>query len=497
MQTAVKEESPAAPGEKGFVRVRPRLGPELEALLGSRETLFRAAALHNGPVHLIAPAAMDRNIGLMQETFEALGIDYRIFYAHKACKSPALVRQVRKNGAHIDVASRGELVSAMSAGFTGAQIICTGPKNRDFLRLAMMQGCLISADSEDELEKIGELLYAHGDIEKVEILLRISDIRSRDRSAIAATSRFGMPQSALPRIFEWLQAMPRIVLRGFHNHNDERNRDAKSGFVDNMLSLMEQAYEAGFTPDIVDMGGGLRSIRVASAQDWSDFIDQVAQGLLAKTPTGTWRNFGLGMSISEKGAIAGRERVQGKYASDEEFSEVLTTVLQNESFRGRALAEVIAENMFTVAVEPGFALLQQCGLTLLRVVGVKEAADGTPLVMVEGNVYSLSQSVTEILYDPFLVPREDGPAEDFAANVIGNMCREEDVITKRRIVFGQVPREGDLICFANTAAYNMDFEDTNPHQHPMGKRFVAVRGKGGWDIMSEEQYDPYVQENEA
>lgn len=496
MQTARKEEAPVS-ADKEFVRVPPRLGPEMKALLDSRETLFRAAALHNGPVHLVTPAAMDRNIQRMKDTFEALGIDYRIFYAHKACKSPALVKQVRKNGIHIDVASRGELASALGAGFTGAQIICTGPKNRQFLRLAMMQNCLVSADSEDELEKIAELLHAHDDIAGVQILLRVSNIKSRDRSSIAAVSRFGIPQESLPRIFEWLQSMPQITLRGFHNHNDERNRDAKSGFVDNLLSLMEAAYEAGFAPDIVDMGGGLRSLRVENAQDWSDFIDQVAQGLLSRTPTGTWRNFGLGMSISDKGAIAGRERVQGKYASDEDFSEVLTTVLQNESFRGRPLAELIAENMFSVAVEPGFALLQQCGLTLLRVVGVKEAADGTPLVLVEGNVYSLSQSVTEILYDPYLIPQERSNEGTFAANIIGNMCREEDVITKRRIVFDQTPKEGDLICFTNTAAYNMDFEDTNPHQHPMGKRFVAVQGKGGWDILSEELYDPYTQENAA
>ncbi|MDE1171623.1 MAG: hypothetical protein PW734_10525 [Verrucomicrobium sp.] len=490
MQTNTLEK-PANPSLP--VRVPPRLGPEMKALLDSTDTLFRAAALHNGPVHLITPGALERNVAQMREAFESLGLDHQIYFAHKACKSSALAKQARKSGIGIDVASRNELVAALGAGFTGERIICTGPKNREFLRLALMQGCLISCDSEDELEKLAELLEEHPEIASAQILLRISNIRSRDRSAIAAASRFGIPQESLPRIFEWLPTVPRLVLKGFHNHNDERNRDAKAGFIDNLLSLMEQAYAAGFAPTIVDIGGGLRSIRVANAQDWSDFIDQLAQGLLDKTGTGTWRNFGLGMSISEKGAIAGRERVQGKYASDEEFQDVLTTVLQNDAFRGRPLAEIFAENMFSIAVEPGFALLQQCGLTLLRVVGVKEAADGTPLVLVDGNIYSLSQGVTEILYDPYLIPRQkEGQARPFAANVIGNMCREEDVITKRRIVFDQVPREGDLLCFTNTAAYNSDFEDSNPHQHPMGRRFVAQERGGEWSLLSEEAYSPYA-----
>lgn len=490
MQQAIKKDTAQA---SETVRVLPRIGAELKALMQDKAALFRAAALHNGPVHLLTPKAMDENIARMREAFENLSLDYRIFYAHKACKSPALVKQARKNGIGIDVASRNELLSALGAGFSADNIICTGPKNREFLRLAMMHKTLISCDSEDELEKIAQLLAQHPDIESATILPRIGDATSRDRSMMTPLSRFGIPQDRVPAILDWLRGQPRIILKGFHNHNDERNRDAKAGIIDNILSLMEQAYAAGFTPDIVDIGGGLRNIRIDDPRTWSNFIDQVAQGILNKSKTGTWRNFGLGMSINEKGAIAGRERVQGKYASDEDYKDVLETVLSNDMFRDRPLAHVLSENMFTVAVEPGFALLQQCGLTLLKVVGTKQAADGSNMVMVDGNVYSLSQSVTEILYDPILLsPRESGSNAPFSANVIGNMCREEDIITKRSIIFPQKPEEGDLICFANTASYNADFEDTNPHQHPTGKKFVAVRTAGGWELVSEENYNPYT-----
>lgn len=481
---------------KKLVKVRPRIGPELQALLHSPKTLFAAADLHNGPVHLMVPQAMDRNFLQMKEAFENLGLSYRIFYAHKACKSPVMARQARKNGVNIDVASRNELTSALSAGFAGAQIICTGPKNREFVRLALQHGCLMSVDSEDELEKIADTLEQHADIKTADILLRIGNIKSRDRVALASVSRFGLRQENVPMILDWLTSVPRINLRGFHYHNDERNRDAKAGFIDNALSLMEMAYEAGFTPDILDIGGGLRALRIADPQDWSNFIDQVAEGLLHKTGTGTWRNFGLGMSINEKGSIAGRERIQGKYAADEEFSDVLASILSHDSFRGRPLAEIITENMFTVAIEPGFASLQQCGLTILRVVGLKEAADGTPIILVDGNIYSLSQQMSEIFYDPTLISRTPSKETgEFPAIIAGNMCREEDIITKRRIVFDYIPTEGDLICFINTLAYNADFEDTNPHQHAAGKRFVAQQQKTGeWAILSEELYSPYLEE---
>lgn len=478
--------------EKSLVIVKSRRDQELSALIESPQTLLNAANLHHGPVHLLIPEVMDRQIARMRQAFTDLGLNHTIYFAHKACKSPAMVKQARKNQISLDVASKFELISGLGAGFKGTDIICTGPKNREFLRLALIHDCLISCDSEDELEKIVELLEDHPEITSCNILLRISNIKAKDRTAIANASRFGMPQEKCPLIFEWLKNFPKISLRGFHFHNDERNRDAKSGFVENAISLMEQAYEAGFTPDIIDMGGGLRSIRLADAQEWSDFIDQVAQGLLETSDTGTWRRFGLGMSINQKGAVSGRERIQGKYASDEEFYDVLKSVLSNENLRGRSLAELMTENGFSIAVEPGFAMLQQCGLTLFKVVGIKEAADGTPLILVNGNIYNLSQGVTEILYDPILIPQEvDEDDEVFEANIIGNMCREEDIITKRRIAFPQMPCEGDLICFPNTAAYNMDFEDTNPHQHPTGRRFVAQKNGAGWNILSEENYNPY------
>jgi diaminopimelate decarboxylase len=65
------------------------------------------------------------------------------------------------------------------------------------------------------------------------------------------------------------------------------------------------------------------------------------------------------------------------------------------------------------------------------------------------------------------------------------LCREEDILHKRKLTFSTVPAPGDIICFLNTAAYASDFEDASPHQHPRGKRFVAVKKEGSWNIMHE------------
>ncbi|MBN8550030.1 MAG: hypothetical protein J0M12_12000 [Deltaproteobacteria bacterium] len=467
----------------------------LAEIVANSELLYQAKGFSQGPVCILVPQAMGPTVQRFRSVFSSLDLEHRIYFAHKANKSCAFVQQAEKLGIGIDVASKAELSSALSAGFTGERIICTGPKNRLFLRVAAKHSCLICVDSVMELKMLSEEVSGLSLSSGTKVLVRISDIRARDRMSFSHPSRFGVPKRDLDEVFTLLRANPRIELAGFHIHNDVRDKDAKAGFIDDLIGLIERAYGEGFTPSMLDLGGGFRSVRIQSAQEWSRFLDGVASGLLQKSDTGTWRRFGLGMAIGDKGAVIGRERIQGKYSSDEEFDDVLSYVLADESFRGRELSRILVENGITVMVEPGMALLQQCALTVFRVVGRKQAADGSELVLVDGNIYNLSLGVTEPMTDPILIARSERPAAAFEGYVVGNMCREEDIITKRRIPFAKVPEEGDLLCFVNTAPYNCDFEDASPHLHPRTTRIVAWKTAAKWSLCAEEFYDPYGMDN--
>jgi len=468
--------------------LRPRIHPELRSLIEQKGFLFQAKQLHTGPVHVIVPTLMDENIAKLHALFKNLALDGLIYYAHKPNKSSAFVKQALKNGIRIDVASREELVSALAAGYRGADIGCTGAKNEQFLLLAVQHECLISIDSVAELESLARI--ARNTNRKPRVLIRISDPIPKDRKLKIRISRFGVSQDELGKIFELLKVHT-IDLAGFHFHNDERSADVKAGFVSNILERLEEAYALGFSPTIIDIGGGLRTTQLEDFGEWESFLNDLEKALTTQTPTKTWRGYGFGMFLNDKGKISGREKIQGKYAH-EDFGKVYSELFSTHTATERPIADIVRECMLSVMIEPGFALLQQCGVSLCTVVGTKTTSQGDTLVLIDGNMYNLSTQMNELLMDPILISK-DTTTPPLSGYLAGNLCREEDILVKREITFQNTPQAGDVICFCNTAAYTSDFEDSSPHQHPKGVKYVAQKKSGVWELQGEDTYNPFIQ----
>src|SRR5439155_12058424 len=141
-----------------MTQLLPYVHPYVEQVLRHKDRLFDVARLHKGPTHLIFPAIFSENIASFKAIFDELDIQAQIYYAHKPNKSKVFVKQALKSGINIDVASLGELTTALSCGFTGERIECTGAKNREFLITGLHHNCLISLDSVFELHQIIALL---------------------------------------------------------------------------------------------------------------------------------------------------------------------------------------------------------------------------------------------------------------------------------------------------------------------------------------------------
>lgn len=466
----------------------PYVHPYIEQTLAHKDQLFALAQLHKGPIHLIFPQIFCENIAHFQTVFEELDIQARIYYAHKPNKSRAFVQQALKCGISIDVASLGELTTALSCGFTGPRIGCTGAKNRDFLVTALYHQCLISLDSLFELQEILWLLDACS-LPEARLLIRVSDPLARDRSLVLKGSRFGLPRAQVPTACEMIRGDSRLVLEGFHFHNYEP-AEAKAGFIEDMLTLIEDAYAMGLSPHMINMGGGFRTPCLADYHQWSEFIDSLASALKERKPTATWRNYSYGLFVNERGFVSGHDKMLGEFVSTTP-AEVIREIFLDQSLRDRPLADLVRENLFEIIIEPGSSIFSHCGVSLLRVLGVKDGINGERLVLLDGNTYNLSTFMREQVMDPLLIAATDAAAQPCEVYLIGNLCKEGDLLIKRQISFAQVPRAGDLICFINTAAYTSDFEDASPHQHPLGKKFVVEVRQGSPHFYDEAVYSPY------
>ena len=105
----------------------------------SRDALIRKIVAQTGtPVHIYDAAVFRRQLGLLREHFE------HVRFAQKACSNVHVLELLRKEGALVDCVSEGELVRALTAGFSPggahAEIVYTADVLTDVLRAVPVPG---------------------------------------------------------------------------------------------------------------------------------------------------------------------------------------------------------------------------------------------------------------------------------------------------------------------------------------------------------------------
>jgi len=455
--------------------IRPFIHPLIKTYLENHSELFHLSTQHSGPIHVIFPEIMTENIQKFKTVFEELQMEYAIHYAHKTNKSPALLKQALALGINLDVASKAELINGLSAGFTGEKISCTGPKSQEFLLLAIQHKCLISIDSISELNSILDLKKKHSLNYSTEILIRVNNLQNNDRKILPKATKFGVSKSEIQNITEILSNNQQIILRGVHFHFDEFQSEIKSGAIQDILDTFRELHAQGFSPDIIDIGGGFRGIELAHKQDWEKYIDFLSESKKNKTDSETWGNRAYGIQVNDRGGIDGREVATKRYREIDN-SKFLKEILLNQIGNNQPIQRQINDSLFKIMIEPGYALTNNLGFSILKVESIKTLNNGDQAVITNSNISNLSSRMWEYFLDPILIKSQATKTEsspEFNGYLLGNLCRDDDVLIQRKISFKTTPQIGDLIILINTASYITDFEDANPIMQSSGKRFVV------------------------
>ena len=131
--------------------------------------LAAIAAETGTPVHVYSGAVIDERFGALDRAFD--GWPHRLHYALKANATLAVVRRMRALGAGADANSSGEIQTALRAGFTPDQIVCTGVgKSRAELEHAIGLGVsAINVESPGEIERIAAIAAAHNRVARVAV----------------------------------------------------------------------------------------------------------------------------------------------------------------------------------------------------------------------------------------------------------------------------------------------------------------------------------------
>jgi diaminopimelate decarboxylase len=327
--------------------------------------------------------------------------DALVLYSVKAFPSVPLLRLFGEAGLGADVSTLGELAFARAAAIPGERLIVHGNnKSDDELREAAETGAaFVVLDAPDELERA----LAAG---VRRFLVRVTPgIDAETHDAIKTGhygSKFGLPPEQARELLRRAQELEARV-SGLHVHIGSQLLETGGArmTIDWLAAFAASCRaELGWTPDVIDLGGGL----------------------------------GI------------------QYVPDEPApapAEFVRTLLA-ELDRAWKLHDLPRPQ---VVLEPGRSVVGPAGLTLYRVGVVKRASETTTYVAVDGG---MSDNPRPLLYGArytaLLANRaSEDPTGTYA--VCGKHCESGDVLIDR--VALPEPRRGDLLAIPATGAYTL------------------------------------------
>jgi diaminopimelate decarboxylase len=300
-----------------------------------------------------------------------------------------------------DVSTLGELELALKAGVPPSALVVHGNNKSDeeLARAAEADAWLVVLDALDEVERA-----AAAGVPRV--LVRVTPGIDPDTHRAIKTghhgSKFGLPPEDAVDAVRRARAAG-IEPAGLHVHLGSQLLDVSPArFVVDWLAAFaaECRRELGWTPNVVDVGGGL-GVRYVE--------DEPAPSIAA-------------------------------------FAGPVVERLQ----RAFALQELPPPQ---VVLEPGRSLVGEAGVTLYRVGAVKQSGGAAAYVAVDGG---MSDNPRPQLYEArfsALLANRAGEAAAGMYAVCGKHCESGDVLIERAALPG--PRRGDLLAVPVTGAYTL------------------------------------------
>jgi diaminopimelate decarboxylase len=338
---------------------------------------------------------------------EAFGAD-AVAYAGKAFLCTAMVRLVAEEGLHLDVATGGELHTALKAGFPPERIVFHGNnKSGDELTTALEERVgRIVADSASELDRLEDLAIKLRRTPRV--LLRVTPgVEAHTHEFIETgteASKFGFTvASGVARLAaSRVAASDHLELAGLHCHIGSQIYvlDSYARAVHIVVALARELEQVGIGVEELNFGGGLGARYLAGDPQLA--IDDYAG------------------------------------------------VLHDAVADARATSGLVAEPR--LMVEPGRSIVAPAALTLYRVGTIKMIPGIGTYVAVDGG---MSDNPRPVLYgagyEAFL-PRSIGADRPLAVTVVGKHCEQGDIL----VAGAQLPEAvavGDLLATPATGAY--------------------------------------------
>ena len=417
------------------------------------------------PLHVLFPETFIFNITKFQRVLKSNHVQGKIYFACKANKASTFLDMAAYSQIGVEASSCYELKGALKSGLKGEDVVASGPvKSLDFLSLAIRNNSIISIDDLVEITQISNICSASSQKIAPRIIIRINFSNNH-------ISKFGIPVDKLRLAFKMIKNSG-FNLLGFSFHLNNYSIDERIRSLACVFEQIKIARSYGFKADIVDIGGGY-TVNYISQMDWHNFLEIKKSGCAAEI-------------------FFNSKKITDFYPYYSQYSgEVFLDKLLKSSYDGLLIRDTINDLGVKLIVEAGRSLLDQCGITLMKIVGIKQIK-GENLIFVDGNINHLSEQWfnSDFLVDPILIKKNKGltKRKTVIGPVCGNLCLEQDMLSWHRVRLNN-PVAGDFLVFINTAGYQMDSNESQFHGIPLPAKFSAIQVDREWKICEDKKFN--------
>ncbi|WP_258101892.1 Y4yA family PLP-dependent enzyme [Marinoscillum pacificum] len=457
-----------------YPQLKPLVDDWINQFLENKELINSAFNQYGSPINIHFLEPFIQNYHEYLEVLQNHKLDHLVFYARKANKSKCFVKSAATQQFGVDTASFNELNQSLEIGVPSDRLVVTAAvKTEELIQLALEHHVLIIVDNQDELAHIEMLCLKGG--HTAQLGVRISGF---DWNGQKLYSRFGFDITSALAVVKEIHSNKCFDFKGFHFHLNGYSIDQRVQAILQTLDLSELLAQDGIETEFIDIGGGLLMNYLEDEEEWIAFDDHLKKSVLHKAEPITFMNNGLGYeSIDEK--LHGCLKTY-PYFNRNPKSVFLDGILSQMVKGEQKVSDLLRNQNIQLRMEPGRSLLDQCGITLARVISRKEDSNGDLLVGLEMNRTQLCSSSADFLLDPIYLPNSEGrKPRETSVYFTGAYCLEQDIILKRKITLSVYPEIGDMVCFVNTAGYMMHFYESEAHLFNLSTNLVASKDHTG------------------
>ncbi|GEN31854.1 diaminopimelate decarboxylase [Cerasibacillus quisquiliarum] len=365
------------------------------------------AKKYETPLYIYDIERVRQNCRDFMDPFKEQQVKGRVAYASKAFSSIGILQVIQQEGLSVDVVSKGELYTAIKAGFDPERIHLHGNnKSESELEMAIKTGvgCIV-IDNFYEIELLDKLLSQFK--KKVNALIRVTPGIESDTHHYIMTgnedSKFGfnLQNGQAKAAFLKLQHHPYINLKGVHCHIGSQIFETE-GFIlatnrlFNELSKWHKMYQ--YEPEVINLGGG------------------------------------FGIQYTKEDQPLHRSQ----------YVNALIKAVEDQ-------ANKIQIPMPEIWIEPGRSIVGDAGITLYTIGSIKNIPHIRKYISVDGGMTdNLRPALYGAKYEAILANKANSPASQ-KISVAGKCCESGDML----IWDLSLPHveSGDLLAVFSTGAY--------------------------------------------